>query len=396
MRRIPPNSILEIILLILIGSVTAGCTSQKDKPGDASAKDMIVVTDLAGRQVSIGQPVKRIVLMRSLCMYELATVLGDETAERLVGWDSSLQSGDHDAYEKFVKRFPSLANTTVLGDVLKDAVSAESVIALKPDLVILNTYMKQRNSKGLERLENAGVPILYLEFDDPFRDPQRSIRLLGKVLGKEQRANEAAQWVDAQLAPVLAQQKTLAGKVPSLYMEAGTYGASKYGNTFGSNEQGKIANWASVMSQLRCHNIASGTVTGMYGLGVIRPEYLLSENPDVVVFTGANWTAFPDSLRLGYYAEKEAAQSALHRFGQRSGWSDLRSVKKGQVYGIHTRFGSHITSFAAAQQLSKWLYPGEFSALDPEESLRQFHQKFLPIEFSGTWMVSWEGSATGE
>lgn len=334
--------------------------------------------------------------MRSLCLYELATVLGDETAQRLVGWDSSLQTGDRDAYEKFIERFPELKHTTVLGDVLKDAVSAESVVALKPDLVILNTYMKQRSSKGLERLEKAGVPILYLKFDDPFRDPQSSIRLLGKVLNKEQRANEAADWVDAQLANVLPLQDTLSGKVPSIYMEAGTYGASQYGNTFGSNEQGNMANWASVMNQLCCRNVASGSVTGMYGLGVIRPEYLLSQNPDIVIFTGAHWTAFPDSLKLGYFAKREAAQSSLRSFTERPGWPDIPAVKNGQVYGIHTRFGSHITSFVAAQQLSKWLYPEQFSQLDPEANLRQFHQKFLPIEYSGTWMVKMEETAKGE
>lgn len=390
-----PRSIF-LIIFILTFSLTVSCAQKSVEPDDESSGDSIVVTDLSGRQVTIPQPVKRIVLMRSLCMYELATVLGDETAERLVGWDSSLKTGDRDAYDKFVERFPELASTNVLGDVLKDAVSAESVVALKPDLVILNTYMKQRNSQGLERLENAGIPILYLKFDDPFRDPQRSIRLLGEVLGKQQRASEVADWVDAQLNEVLARKATVAGNVPSLYMEAGTYGTSQYGNTFGSNEQGEIANWASVMDQLRCRNIAAGTVSGMYGLGVIRPEYLVSQDPDVVVFTGAHWTAFPDSLRLGYFAEEESARSTLRKYAERPGWSEMRSVKDGQVYGIHTRFGSHITAFAAAQQLSKWFYPSEYSELDPEANLQQFHDKFMPIKYSGTWMVSSEDPGKGE
>ncbi|WP_234824317.1 ABC transporter substrate-binding protein [Bremerella cremea] len=345
------------------------------------------MTDLAGREVTIAQPVRRIVLMRSLCIYELATVLGDETAERLVAWDSSLKTGDRDTYDKFVERFPELKETKVLGDVLKDAVSAESVLALKPDLIIMNTYMQQRKSNGLQRLEDAGVPILYLKFDDPFQDPQKSIRLLGKVLGKEERAKEAADWVDAQLAEVLQRQESIQGAVPTVYIEAGTHGSGQYGNTFGSNEEGRVANWAGVMAQLRCKNIAAGVVSGLYGMGVIRPEYLFTQDPDAVVITGASWSAFPDSLRLGYFAEQQTASRTLRSFTERTGWKNLKAIQNEKLYGIHARFGSHITSFAAAQQISKWLYPNEFGDLRPGDNLRIFHEKFLPVQFSGTWMV---------
>ena len=49
-------------------------------------------------------------------------------------------------------------------------------------------------------------------------------------------------------------------------------------------------------------------------------------------------------------------------------------------------------SFAAAQQLAKWLYPEEFKELNPEERLHEFHLKFMPVEMSGTWMVSLDGN----
>ncbi|MEW4453360.1 ABC transporter substrate-binding protein [Bremerella sp. JC817] len=374
-----------LVLLLISAFENGGCSPQQKSQSEHPKTNSLAVTDLAGREVIIPQPVERIVLMRSLCLYELATVLGDETGSRLVGWDSSLKTGDRDAYDKFVERFPELAQVTELGDVLKDAVSAEAVLGLKPDLVIMNTYMRQRKSIGVERLEAAGVPILYLEFDDPFRDPQRSIRLLGKVLGRQQRADEAADWVDAQLDEVLGHE--FPEDKPSIYMEAGTYGASQYGNTFGRTQQGAVSNWASVLDQLPCRNVADGAVSGMYGLGVIRPEYLLTSDPEIVVVTGAHWTSFPDSLRLGYLAEEKPAQAALQAYSNREGWSELNAVKHRKVYGLHTRFGSHITSFAAAQQLAKWIDPEKFAHLNPLDSLREFHEEFLPIEFSGTWIV---------
>ncbi|EAQ81589.1 ABC transporter substrate-binding protein [Blastopirellula marina] len=376
-------------LLAIIGAtILAGCSDGPRPRQTPPADDTLTVVDLAGRTLTLKRPIKRIVLMRSLCIYELATVLGDEVEEKLVGWDSSLKTGDQDAYEKFVQRYPGLKELNVLGDVLRDTVSAEAVLALNPDLVIMSTYMRDRNSKGLERLEDAGVPLLYLDFTDPFRDPQRSILLLGEVLGKQQRAEAAAAWIDRQFAEVTGRLEKIDSPAPRIYLEAGTLGASQYGNTFGSDDHGKLANWGSVMDQLRCRNVAAGSVSGMYGMGVISPELLLTEDPQVIVITGAHWTAFPDSLRLGYFADPEQTERQLSEYANRPGWSNLQAVKSGRVHAIHTRFGGHITCFAAAQQLAKWLYPNELETLDPEARLREYHERFMPIEYSGAWMTS--------
>lgn len=90
-------------------------------------------------------------------------------------------------------------------------------------------------------------------------------------------------------------------------------------------------------------------------MGVIRPEYLLASDPEVIMITGACWTAFPESLRLGYDADAETARKVLRSFTSRPSWAELSAVKNRRVHGIHTRFGGHIMSFAAAQQLAKWL-----------------------------------------
>ncbi|WP_203328969.1 ABC transporter substrate-binding protein [Candidatus Laterigemmans baculatus] len=346
------------------------------------------VTDLAGRKVVLRQPVERVVLLRSLGIYELAAVLGDDIDDRLVGWDSSLESGDHDTYQAFVERFPRLQEIPVLGDSLRDTVSAEAVLALKPDLVILNTYMRDRHHEGVARLEQAGVPLLYLDLSDPFEGPQESVLLLGKVLGKEERAQAIAGWIDQHLDEVFKRLETIQSPAPSIYLEAGTQGAGEYGNTFGTDGHGNAVNWGSVLSQLRCRNVAAESVTGAYGMGRIRPEYLLAVNPEVVVITGAHWSAYQDSLRLGYFADAAESRGQLQKYLSRPGWSELEAVKHDRVHGIHTRFGSHVMSFAAASQIAKWLYPAEFQDFDPEADWREFHERFMPLQYGGTWMVS--------
>lgn len=383
-----PKSILAALLAVCVsgGALLAWRGVSTTGQPESGSRDTITVTDLAGRQVTLKQPIKRIVLMRSFFAYELSTVLGEEMEEKLVGWDSSIHTGDRDAYLKLVERCPRLADVMVLGDALRDAVSPEAVLALKPDLVIMDAYWLQAQRKSVEQLERAGLPLLFLVSNDPFRDPRRSVLLLGKVLGKEERALAATQFADAELDKVFGLLRRIKGPEPSVYLEAGGC-PNKYGNAYGYDDDRKTSGWASIMAQLRCHNITAGVIREM---APINPEYLLEADPDAIVITGAHWTDLLDSLHLGYYADAVDARNCLRAFTARPGWRELTAVKRNRLYGLHMRFCGHVTSFAAAQQLAKWLYPADFQEIDPEGSLREFHERFMPIAYSGTWMVGLE------
>lgn len=385
MRRALPFAALVVLVA---GFLWALRPVEPEKKRPLRGETTVVVTDMAGRTVAIPKSVQRIVLLRSLGIYELAVVLGDEVGQKLIAWDTSLQTGDRDCHEELLKRFPRLEGISLLGDVLRETLSAEAVLALKPDLVIANTYMLERQSKVLEQLERADLPLVYLDYSDPLRDPQKCLLLLGRILDAQDRAQTAVDWIDKKLNVVRDRLEAIKVPVQSIYMEAGTQGPQRYGNTFGSNERGKLVNWSSIMSQLRSRNIATGSVSGAYGMGQIRPEFLIANDPDVIVITGANWSAFPDSLRLGYDADTSQAQAALQGYTSRPGWETLTAVKNGRVHALHTRLGGHVMSFAAAEQLAQWLYPDEFTGLDPEASLREFYDQFMPIPFRGTWMTS--------
>ena len=352
----------------------------------SDASNTITVTDLAGRQVTLRQPIERIVLLRSFFIYDLLPILGDDVENKLVGWDSSSPKGDRDAYLTLLDRFPRLSEVTVLGDSLRDAVSPEAVLALKPDLVIIHTFMQRRQLKTVEQLERAGLPLLFLSSDDPFRDPQRSLLLLGEVLGKEEEAREATQFIDGELDEVLGRLAEMEGPEPSIYLEAAGC-PEEYGSTYGFDVRRRGGSWGDIMAGVRCRNIAANALGTM---GRINPEYLLKADPDVIVLAGANWTDIPGSLHLGYYADAAEARDCLRTFTARPGWEELEAVKNNRLHGIHMRFSGHVTAFVAAQQLAKWLYPEEFKDINPEQSLREFHERFMPIDFGGTWMIGLE------
>lgn len=380
------------IIVVLIACVAGALifrTSPKVQEVAASGPS-ITVTDLAGRRVTLKQPVERIVLVRGRDIYALGLLLGGEFQERLVAWGPDLELYDEDSYRKFVEFHPRLADVPKLGSVYQDAVSVEKVLALAPDLVVVDTFMADRGYTCITRLEEAGLPVLYLDFStDPYCNPQKSIELLGRVLQKEDRAKEIVTFIDAELDKVFSRLDSMEGSVPSIYVEAGYQGAATYGPTYGHgyDEKERKTSWGSILDRLRARNVAGDVVPNR---GPIRPEYLIESDPDLIVITGACWVSQPDAMHLGYCVEADEARTRLQAFTNRPGWSELAAVKNGHVYGLYHNFAIQTTEFVAAQQLAKWLYPGKFDDLDPEASLRAFHERFMPVEYSGTWVIALE------
>ena len=69
------------------------------------------------------------------------------------------------------------------------------------------------------------------------------------------------------------------------------------------------------------------------------------------------------------------------------GWSGLKAVQDKQVHAMWHQFYTAPYNFVAAIQFAKWLHPEEFSDVDPTAVYREFHEKFLPVPYSGTFWV---------
>ena len=113
----------------------------------------------------------------------------------------------------------------------------------------------------------------------------------------------------------------------------------------------------------------------------------LTANPDKIVFTGSYWVDNPKSVRLGYDATEEQARELMDGYLQRDGWSDLNAVKNGEVYAVHHGLGREMYDCACYEFFAKVCFPEEFSDLDPEATLKEYFETFLPYEYSGCWFV---------
>lgn len=346
------------------------------------------VTDLAGRQVTFTKVPDRVVLVRSRDIYELSCLLGNDLEKKLVGWGPDLDKNDHDGWVKFTQRFPRLTQVKTLGDIYSDALDPEELLALKPDLVILDLYFKQVGPKSCEKIEKSGLTVVYTDqSNNPLTSPQAGLELLGKVFHQEAQAQAINSFVNQQIArtqQALAQVKT----GPSLYIETGNGGPEKGGPTHGSSGNPPVYTaWAYFLHELKVANIADGQV-GATGMAPINREYVLQKDPEVILVTGANWST-PGSMKLGYFTTAAQASGALEGFTQRAGWKSLKAVKNHRLYSIFHGYVMHIFDFAGFQYLAKYLYPKEMSSIDPEKIQKEFYDKFMPIPYSGSWAAAY-------
>jgi iron complex transport system substrate-binding protein len=343
----------------------------------------LTLIDLADRTVTIDKPVERIILQSSGsggAFYTLFALEGKDAPEKIVGWDPGLKKYRMWIYEKFLEACPELENIPNVGS--GGDLSVEQVISLNTDVFILPAYSWKTAKDVFEKVEQAGIPILTIDYHtETLETHWKSIMLLGRVLDREERAQELVDYYEEQVNEVYSRLEKIDKPMPKVYVECGSKGPSEYGNTYGNYM------WGALIEKCGGINIAEGVIERW---APINPEYLLDANPDVIIITGSNWPKSPGSMKLGYYADSEESRELLKAFTERPGWDTLNAVKNNRVYSTHHGISRDIWDFVPIQFMAKCFYPEEFDDLDPEESFKEFHEKFLPVDYSGVWMMSLE------
>ena len=366
--------LFTVVLLLTL----TGCGSSGKNKEEAKSTE-ITVTDFAGRKVSVKAPVERVVLASSRDLHEFAAVAGTDFIEKIVGWGPDLKPYDKDTYDKFSEKFPEIKDIPEVGYYYTKDFSIEKVVSLNPDLLILPMFQYDLAKGDLTKFEQAGIPVVFTDFyHEPLENATKSVTLLGQLLGQEERAQEINKFFDEQTNIVYSKVAKINKTKPKVYVESGSKGASEYGGTYS-----KIG-WGPIVSAAGGDNIAKDLTSDS---PTITPEFLLDSDPDIIIITGSNWPATPSSMRLGYYADQKASKALLQGYLKRPGWDSMKAVQNQEVYSIFHTYDCRIYNFAGLQAFAKWFYPEEFKDIDPEAGLIEFHKRFMPIDYSGVWML---------
>ncbi len=355
----------------------------EQKPGS------IVLTDIAGRTVTIDMPVERIILGEARQIYIAAALQPGNPFNKIVGWRNDLRRFDADTYNKYMEIFPEVADIPEFGSPYSGEFSVENAIALQADVVTLNLGGLERAKEAgmIDQLAAVGIPVVVIDYRQfPLENTVPSTILLGRLFDQEERAQEIVDFYLQQVNKVYSRIEGIEKDKPTVLVDtaAGIQGAENCCRTYGRANLGLMVERAGGI------NIGSELVPGWSG--TLNPEQIFVADPDVIIATGSNWFTYNpegDFVSLGYFTDPADARMRLQALGQkRPGWTELTALNQGRHHVVWHQFYNSPYNFVVLQQFAKWFYPEEFADMDPVANFAEFHDRFLPISYSGAFFVS--------
>ena len=376
---------IATVFILIVSMLIAACGGPGETKKDTANNKPIEITDVTGRTVTLKKPAERVVLQWSGAggpFLTISALMGKDTPKVIAGMDTSLQQYRADMWKHFTTEMPELAKIPEVGTVGDKNFNVEQVVALHPDVIFIPVDLKnQYESDAKQKLDEAGVQTIYIDYHaENLEKHQKSIEAIGKALGKEERAAEISKFYTDHVTKVLDRVKTINKPTPTVYLEVGMKGPEEFGNSFSGNYS-----WGALATLCGADVITKDVVKRSTP---INPEFVLEKNPDIIMIMGSYWPKNPTSMRLGFEANEAQSQELLKAFTtERQGWSDLKAVENKDVYSIHHGLPREVYDAAVFEYLAKTFYPEEFKDVDPEATLKEFYDKFLPYSYSGIWFM---------
>lgn len=342
------------------------------------ARADVTVTDILGREVSLPKPAKHIVLGEARHLSVLGLIHDDPVA-LVSGWRTA-RALDAPTLETYRKKFPDLDQITPVGAGAR-GLSAEAIIALHPDLVVLTLMDQGDPGTDLVRqqIEAAGIPVVFVDF---FSHPQEnsipSLRILGTLTDAGDRAEEFARFYETRLERIRA-RLTADVTRPRVFfhVHAAPTGCC---STVGTGV------FHDFITTAGGQNIGAETVATVQGN--VSLEGLIAADPDVYVATGGTHMASRGGLVLGSGVDAQTAQASFDQLIAAPGFSALRAVEQGRATGVWHMFNDSPIHIALIEYLAKTFHPDLFADLDPAATLAEINARFSPVTVPGTWWVT--------
>ncbi|MCR6544356.1 hypothetical protein [Dehalobacterium formicoaceticum] len=124
-------------------------------------------------------------------------------------------------------------------------------------------------------------------------------------------------------------------------------------------------------------------------IGLILMSLLLIFSLSACGTTDSVETGNAGEQEMGYYSPEEAQEkmdSTVGEYVQRKGWDKLKAVQNNNVFAFFHNQAQNQFGFYPTLKMAKIFYPNEFEDINPDERLKEFYDRFLPIGYDdGVW-----------
>lgn len=334
-----------IVLLTMLPACGSGA---KYHPNEGVATK--IVTDDTGRNVEVAETITRIAPSGATAQMFLMPLASD----MLVGLSASPSTMQRPYFPEEMWYLPTFGQ--MYGS--KSTLNLEALVAAQPQLIIDTGDRKVTIAADMNSIEKrTGIPAVF--FEATLECMPSAYRQLGAILGREEEAEELAQFIEKTLA--MAAEKS--SQIPEADKKTVMFGTGATGLAVNADESSQ----AQVIDLIGAKNaIIPDTVTDKGGGTIINLESVYVEDPDVILFT--------DGGPYDQVAENE--------------WSELRAIQEGSYYEIPGLPYCWMSSPPSVNMvLGVWwcgqvVYPEIYNDYDMVQVAQEFYRLFWHYDLS--------------
>ena len=329
----------------LFGAAVIMCCILSAVP--AFAEGTIRVEDTAGRIVEISANCRRIVSIPVVMPPLLYAV--DGTAERIKGMNPVTKTAVEGSM--LARMAPELLDVPTGFVQGAYQVNIEELLMLRPDLV----FQVSTEKRQIEKMEAAGIPVLATDSGDFYNYYTGYLRMLGQVLGKEERAGQLKKDFDAT-------REQIAEKVAHIEPDKRPRALILFNaERLMATGTGSFANYW--LENTGAANVAAEIETSPRG-ATVDMEQILAWNPDIIYITN-----FCKTMPRDLFENRIPGQD----------WSSVKAVKEGRVYKIPLGEYRWYPPSADSALMLKWMasknHPELFADIDIREEIKRHFQE---------------------
>jgi iron complex transport system substrate-binding protein len=321
--------------------------------------ETVTITDSSGREVTINKPVESIVFSH----YSMAEALRIVNVwNRVVGIDGYIS--DPILYSN-IDELPVISEPMNLYGV-----NYEKVFELHPD-IFLTAYIPMPGFDDMVSNLEPEIPVVALNLYEPDTIVE-NFQKLGLILGQEDEAEEFIEFYKGVEADISA----VTSKIPEEDKPRKFY-KTGWGNvadlmTFSDDMLG-----VPYRNELTgCINIAADLPSQGGWVQAVDPEWLIEQNPDVIIGGDPNPGVF--GLGIDDTSAAEALRNEIMKLDVFSGGS---AVKNENVYVTAPEFFGTPRYIVSLAYQAKWFHPDLFQELDPKAIHQEYLTKFMRIDY---------------
>ena len=359
---------LILMLIVTACSVFAGCTGNssessgmkntgENQPGSATS----VITDGYSRTVVIPANPQTFVCSGSGCLRYIS-YLGAQ--DMIIGVDSQEKKVQTNEARAYAIANPQFKDLPLIGE-MRGKDDPEKIIGIGPQVIFKTASLAEQPAAAIaaaDTLQNkTGIPVIEMPYGDLATeqgraDAYKTLRMMGSITGKSERAEELIAYIEATTADL----KKRTSDIPAAEQKSAYVGGVSYSGPHGivSTEPAYPP-----FAMVNVKNIAAGSGTAHAD---ISKETIVNSDPEFI---------FVDLGTL-----QIADKGAIGELKTNPAYADLSAVKKGNVYGVlpYNFYSTNYESVLAdAYYVGKTVYPERFTDVDPNVKADEIYTKFV-------------------